>query len=70
MKKLILIPTDPDQKPIDVLINRIAIKGYHLKIVFIDGTTRYLPRNQVKEYKIIEVDEEAADEKPNTRRIN
>jgi len=57
MQKLILIPSDKKQKPIDILVNRVATVAGHLKLVLPDGEVRFLPRSQIKEYKLLSVDE-------------
>jgi len=64
IKKLLLVPTDPKQKPIDVLITRVNVQGAYLKIIFINGETRFLLKDQIKEWKVIEVDEDDTHDRP------
>ncbi len=63
MQKIILIPKDENQEPIDLLINRVVKLKKYIKMVLPDGEVRYLPKDQVKEWKLLSVDEEAKDGK-------
>ena len=58
MQKIILIPKDETQEPIDLLVNRVVKLKKFIKLVLPDGKVQYLPKDQVKEWKLLSVDEE------------
>jgi len=52
MKKILLIPTNPDQKPIVIYVQDAKYVQNFIELTMTDGKKQYLPRDQVKEWKL------------------
>lgn len=51
MKKLLMIPMDPTQNPVELTIKKWRKFQGHIEVTFPDNQVNYIPENQIKEIK-------------------
>lgn len=54
IKRALFVPTDPKQEAIHFEVLSVELLAYHYELNLPDGTQKLLPRDQVKEFRILD----------------
>ena len=59
IKRALFVPTDPKQEAIHIEILSVELLAHHYELNLPDGTQKLIPRDQVKEFRLLDGDHDS-----------